>query len=137
MIRRYGCRNCTFMIDLDDSRFPNPAIRAMEEHDKMPGDCDRNIHLEAVISKVAYMVGNEQGIGPIDSQVDHPKHFNSHPSGIEAITICRHENFNIGSALKYLLRADHKGNQIQDYNKAVWYICDEIERLGGKIEERT
>lgn len=63
--------------------------------------------------------------------VNHPKHYTSDPSGIECIQITRHRNFNIGNAIKYLWRAGLKdGNSdIQDLQKAVWYIQDEIERL--------
>ena len=63
--------------------------------------------------------------------VNHPKHYISDPSGIECIQIVRHRNFNIGNAIKYLWRAGLKdGNSdIQDLQKAVWYIQDEIERL--------
>jgi hypothetical protein len=39
--------------------------------------------------------------------------------------------FNIGNAIKYLWRADHK-NGIEDLKKAVWYVQREIERLEGK-----
>ena len=64
-------------------------------------------------------------------EVNHPKHYISDPSGIECIQITRHRNFNIGNAIKYLWRAGLKdGNSdIQDLQKAVWYIQDEIERL--------
>lgn len=64
-------------------------------------------------------------------EVNHPKHYISDPSGIECIQIVRHRNFNIGNAIKYLWRAGLKdGNSdIQDLQKAVWYIQDEIERL--------
>lgn len=63
--------------------------------------------------------------------VNHPSHYISDPSGIECIQITRHRNFNIGNAIKYLWRAGLKdGNSdIQDLQKAVWYIQDEIERL--------
>ena len=37
--------------------------------------------------------------------VNHPAHYNSHPSGIECIEIARHHNFNIGNTIKYLWRA--------------------------------
>ena len=37
--------------------------------------------------------------------VNHPSHYNSHPSGIECIEIARHHNFNIGNTIKYLWRA--------------------------------
>lgn len=61
--------------------------------------------------------------------VNHPSHYTSHPSGVECITVTRHMSFNLGNAVKYLWRAALKGNQIQDLEKAVFYINDEIERL--------
>lgn len=64
--------------------------------------------------------------------VNHPKHYTNHPSGIECIQITRHMNFNIGSAIKYLWRANQKGNVIEDLQKAIWYINDEIKKLEGE-----
>lgn len=71
-----------------------------------------------------------------DDPVNHPKHYTSDPSGVECIEITRHRNFNIGNAMKYLWRAGLKNlegdalkAEIQDLNKAVWYINDEIDRL--------
>lgn len=76
----------------------------------------------------------KQGLAHHDP-VNHPKHYTSHPSGVECIDITRHENFNIGNAIKYLWRRGEKGNEIQDLEKAVWYIRDEIERLkNGKTQ---
>ena len=65
--------------------------------------------------------------------VNHPKHYTSHPSGVECIQVTEHLNFCIGNAIKYLWRAGLKdGNSdIQDLKKAVWYIEREIARLGG------
>lgn len=60
--------------------------------------------------------------------VNHPKHYTSHPSGVECITVTRHMGFNLGNAMKYIWRADEKGNDIQDLEKAAWYINDEIEK---------
>ena len=57
-----------------------------------------------------------------------PLHYTSHPSGVEHITITRHMSFNIGNAIKYLWRFEYK-NGIEDLEKAIWYIKDEIERL--------
>jgi len=59
--------------------------------------------------------------------VNHPKHYVSHPSGVECIQITEHMNFCIGNAIKYLWRWDKK-NGIQDLKKAVWYIEREIAR---------
>lgn len=61
--------------------------------------------------------------------VNHPKHYNSHPSGIECITVAEHMNFNVGNAVKYLWRSNHKGFQIEDLRKAEFYVKREIERL--------
>lgn len=59
--------------------------------------------------------------------VNHPPHYQSHPSGVEAITILEHMTFNVGNAMKYLWRADLK-NGVEDLRKAEWYIRREIER---------
>lgn len=62
--------------------------------------------------------------------VNNPKHYNSHPSGIECITIVEHFGFNVGNAIKYIWRAGLKSaSPIEDLKKAAWYIAREIERL--------
>jgi hypothetical protein len=63
--------------------------------------------------------------------VEHPTHYNSHPSGIECIEVTAHCNFCIGNAIKYLWRAGLKGDAITDLEKARWYITREIERIKG------
>ena len=67
----------------------------------------------------------------MDDIVNHPKHYRSHPSGIEAIQVTEHFNFNVGNAMKYLWRAGIKDPacEIQDLRKAVFYIEREILRL--------
>jgi hypothetical protein len=61
--------------------------------------------------------------------VDHPKHYNSNPSGIECIDVVEHMNFNLGNAMKYIWRAGEKGDAVIDLEKADWYIRREIDRL--------
>lgn len=60
--------------------------------------------------------------------VNHPEHYNK---GIEAIDIIESWglNFSLGNAIKYIIRAPYKGNQVEDLKKAKWYIEREIERL--------
>lgn len=60
--------------------------------------------------------------------VEHPTHYNAHPSGVECIQITEHMNFCLGNAIKYIWRADSKGKAIEDLEKARWYIQREIER---------
>lgn len=61
--------------------------------------------------------------------VNHPKHYTSHPSGVECITVTEHMNFNLGNAIKYIWRAGDKGNLKQDLEKARWYLDREIARI--------
>lgn len=68
---------------------------------------------------------------PVGGAVNHPKHYNAHPSGIECIQVVEHMSFNVGNAVKYLWRADEKGAPVQDLKKAAWYIAREIEKREG------
>lgn len=61
-------------------------------------------------------------------KIDHPRHYTAHPSGIECITVAEHMGFNLGNAMKYIWRADLKGDALEDLRKAAWYMNREIAR---------
>ena len=63
-----------------------------------------------------------------NDNIEHPKHYTSHPSGISSIEVCKHMGFNLGNAIKYIWRADLKNDAIEDLKKAVWYLQDEIKK---------
>ena len=69
---------------------------------------------------------DNQTTEPKPDMVNHPSHYNV--KGFEVIDIIDAFglNFNMGNALKYLLRADRKGNKEQDIQKALWYLQREI-----------
>lgn len=58
--------------------------------------------------------------------VNFPKHYMSHPSGVECIQITEHMSFTLGNALKYIWRADLKNDAIEDLRKARFYLDREI-----------
>lgn len=60
--------------------------------------------------------------------VNHPPHYNA--GRFEVIDVIEdwRLNFHLGNALKYIARADHKGDSIQDLRKALWYLSREIAR---------
>ena len=64
----------------------------------------------------------------VNKNVSHPSHYNQ---GIEPIDIIESWdlNFSLGNAIKYILRSPYKGKQIEDLEKARWYIDREINRL--------
>lgn len=70
-----------------------------------------------------------------NDMVNHPPHYTSHPSGIEAIQVTRWMTFNLGNAMKYIWRAGIKNpdKQVEDLKKAVFYLNDEIQRLENMV----
>jgi hypothetical protein len=65
----------------------------------------------------------------MSDQVNHPKHYNSHPAGVECIDVVEHMPFNVGNAIKYLWRAGLKADAVEDLRKAAWYATREADRL--------
>lgn len=69
---------------------------------------------------------------PEHDPVNHPRHYTSHPSGVECIDVTEHMNFCLGNAVKYIWRAGLKGDEVEDLKKAAWYLAKEIERRSKK-----
>ena len=75
--------------------------------------------------------------------VNHPKHYTSHPSGVECIEITEHYGFCVGNAIKYLWRAglkkdgtlDDIDKEIEDVKKAAWYVQRHLENLQKKKKQ--
>jgi len=66
--------------------------------------------------------------GDVTDLINHPPHYTAHPSGVECIQITEHMGFCLGNAVKYIWRADLKGNAVEDLKKARFYIDREIAR---------
>jgi hypothetical protein len=66
-------------------------------------------------------------IEPESDPVNHPAHYKV--GGMETIDFieAKRLNYNMGNAVKYITRADHKGSRKQDLEKAIWYLKREIE----------
>ena len=61
--------------------------------------------------------------------VNHPSHYTK--GGIETIDFieAKQLNYNLGNVVKYITRADHKGEKHEDLCKARWYLNREIAKL--------
>ena len=72
----------------------------------------------------------------VNKNVSHPSHYNQ---GIEPIEVIESWdlNFSLGNAIKYILRSPYKGKQIEDLEKARWYIDREINRLKGEMVKKN
>ena len=73
----------------------------------------------------------------MSDQVNHPSHYKQ--GRVEAIEVIEDvvagapdsvTGYLVGQTLKYLLRAWHKGNTMQDLQKAAWYLNRAIDKLG-------
>ena len=78
-----------------------------------------------------------------EDKVNSPSHYNwlKKLAGVEVIDITRHLDFDLGNAVKYILRAgrkteegyDNRSKTIEDLKKAIWYINDKIKTLENEI----
>jgi hypothetical protein len=61
--------------------------------------------------------------------VNHPPHYKV--GGIETIDFIEAKSlsYNLGNVVKYITRADHKGNKIEDLKKAQWYLNREVQTM--------
>ena len=61
--------------------------------------------------------------------VNHPPHYKA--GGIETIDFIEAKNlgYNLGNVVKYVSRADLKGNKLEDLQKAKWYLDRAISNL--------
>lgn len=70
--------------------------------------------------------------GPsIAEQVNHPPHYGGEDNPYEAIKVIEawELGFHLGNVVKYLCRAEKKGNVLEDLQKARWYLDRKIQAL--------
>ena len=58
--------------------------------------------------------------------VNHPKHYTSHPSGVECKDISKHFDSPRGQAIQYIWRCEDKGHPITDLKKAIFWLNEKI-----------
>jgi hypothetical protein len=92
-------------------------IRPQDEVDKY------HVKLKNVAPYVPMQITMEE---PKSDPVNHPAHYKY--GGIETIDFieAKELNYNMGNAVKYITRADHKGSRRQDIEKAIWYLKREL-----------
>ena len=71
-------------------------------------------------------VGNGKARWVKPDAVNSPAHYKV--GGIETIDFIEAKKlgYNLGNVVKYLTRADHKGNKLEDLRKAQWYLEREV-----------
>ena len=74
--------------------------------------------------------GQVRLVKALTDNVNHPPHYKA--GGIETIDFIEAKslNYNLGNVVKYITRADYKGNKLEDLKKAQWYLNREVSNLG-------
>ena len=77
--------------------------------------------------------------GTVNDAVNHPSHYTKGKIEVADFIADQKLNFDRGNAVKYLCRAGSKDpdKEIQDLEKAIWYIKHEIKILKGYSENGT
>jgi hypothetical protein len=104
-----------------------------------------NQNSEKIIPSSINFSSTGGNLPPIEenNRVYHPSHYTwlKELCGVEVIDITRHMDFDLGNAVKYILRQGHKHEEgmsdkekaIEDLNKAIFYIKDKIKILKEEI----
>jgi hypothetical protein len=60
--------------------------------------------------------------------VNHPDHYTV--GGIETIDFIEAKklDYNLGNVVKYVTRAEYKGNKLEDLQKALWYLNRAVDK---------
>ena len=102
------------------------CLNSYLDADTMRIVCDKEVicngeHYEPVAIDKKEVVNKEM--------VNHPSHYNM--GKYEAIDVIEdwQLNFNLGNTVKYISRAGHKDDIVQDLKKALWYLEREIKRI--------
>jgi hypothetical protein len=78
------------------------------------------------------MESNSKELFRVDAHgnmVNHPAHYQGNKFEVIDIINDYKLNFELGNAIKYILRAEKKGNKKQDLEKAIWYLKYELNKL--------
>ena len=114
-----------FMKYIKSHEKPEVAERMIKDFEENPE-----------VAEVACIIAQIFGVGsPFEEKpeqakedlVNHPKHYTAASVQLEPIDVLRYAPFDLGNALKYVLRAEHKGNALLDYQKAFKYVNWAIE----------
>jgi hypothetical protein len=91
---------------------------------KTPKKVTLNLHNAELIKESVEAI--KKAAQPEPDNVNHPAHYVK--GGIETIDFIESKGLNylLGNVVKYITRADHKGNREEDLLKARWYLNREI-----------
>ena len=103
--------------------------KAMEKHKKVMDNTISDWKQIGLFSSNTPVTPKIRMEGDRGDAVNHPAHYKV--GGIETIDFIEAKKlgYNLGNVVKYITRADHKDNKLEDLRKAQWYLTREINSL--------
>lgn len=107
-------------------------------------ECETNYELKNYDNNLKYMPISSEPVNEKYEKVNHPKHYNSHPSGVECVDIIKYMDTPTGNVIKYLWRLGLKPEEgytqfekdLEDAEKARWWIDIKIGMIKEQLEKQ-
>ena len=107
-------------------------------------ECEANYELKNYDNNLKYMPITPEPVNEKYEKVNHPKHYNSHPSGVECVDIIKYMDTPTGNVIKYLWRLGLKPEEgytqfekdLEDAEKARWWIDIKIGMIKEQLEKQ-
>ena len=121
---------CNEILDNDGVNAPTIDCSEVDciicPFENIHGSCQELTPNENIIRANKYLNKNNEPI--LTDNVNNPSHYNK--GTIEVIEVIEDWklNFNLGNAIKYIGRCEHKNNKKEDIKKAIWYLERELQK---------
>ena len=125
-------------VDTVDNKTAQVADNLAAESDLVEAVCEiEQQHTEEEPETAETIAEAEAESKDSDDVINSPSHYLA--GGIETIDYIEAKgfNYNLGNVCKYISRAGHKGDTIEDLKKAAWYLNREISRLEKEAAEHA
>ena len=114
-----GC-NTTFVHTKEKAqgRWPKYCPECLPKYSKVPKKKD----VQAIAEKVVQTIEEQEVKAIKEDVINHPSHYTR--GKIEVIDFIEDQQlpYHLGNVIKYVARAGHKGDKLEDLKKARWYL---------------
>ncbi len=120
------CEGCgvTFVHKKEKAqgRWPKYCPECLPKYSKVPKKKEETV--QTIVEKIAQTIGEPEvkAVPKNEDVVNHPSHYTR--GNIEVIDFIEDQQlpYHLGNVIKYIARAGHKGDKLEDLKKARWYL---------------
>lgn len=122
--RELTCEGCgtTFIHKKAQGRWPKYCPECLPKYSKVPKKKEETV--QTIVEKIAQTIGEPEvkAVPKNEDVINHPSHYTR--GNIEVIDFIEDQQlpYHLGNVIKYIARAGHKGDKLEDIKKARWYL---------------